>query len=355
MLKVVVSTFGAMLIVATLAPLSRSQRWWIRVLDFPRLQIVVGLALVLIAVPISHHLSSYFDQALLAALAGCLGYQVSKILPYTRLTAPAVHSGRCHGDASVRLLIANVLMDNRRADDFIAIIRANDPDLVIAVETDDWWDQKLLALDADYRFSVKHPLNNTYGMHLFSKLHIDAPQIRFLVEDDVPSIYAAVRLRSGDCIDLYCVHPRPPRPKQDTEQRDAEIVLVAREVKAAGRPAIVAGDFDDVAWSHTTRLFQRLSGTLDPRVGRGMFSTFNAKYPLFRWPLDHIFHGEAFTLAELKRLSFFGSDHFPVFAMLCYQPQAAAHQTAPEAAESDQKEAEEKIGAVHNANLKRVP
>jgi endonuclease/exonuclease/phosphatase (EEP) superfamily protein YafD len=180
-------------------------------------------------------------------------------------------------------------------------------------------------------------------MHLLSKLPLNAPVARFLVEDDVPSIYAAVQLRSGDWIDLYCVHPRPPKPNQDTEQRDAEILLVAKEVKAKGRPAIVAGDFNDVAWSHTTRLFQRISGTLDPRVGRGMFSTFNANYPFIRWPLDHVFHSETFTLGELRRLSFIGSDHFSVFAVLCYEPQAPAQQKAPVAAESDRQEAKERI------------
>lgn len=332
-----------MLILSTLAPISGSQKWWIRVWDFPRLQIVAALGLVLIAFPFSHDLASQYDLAFLAALAGCLIYQAFTILPYTPFMAATVHSSRSHDATCVRLLIGNVLMDNRRADDFIAAVRENDPDLVIAVETDDWWDEKLLPLDANYPFSVKHPLNNTYGIHLFSKLQLNSPVVRFLVEDDVPSVYAAVQLRSGDWIDLYCVHPRPPKPKQDTEHRDAEILLVAKEVKANGRPAIVAGDFNDVAWSHTTRLFQRISGTLDPRVGRGMFSTFNAKYPFIRWPLDHVFHSETFTLGELRRLSFIGSDHFPVFAVLCYEPQAFAEQKAPAAVERDQQEAKERI------------
>jgi hypothetical protein len=74
-----------------------------------------------------------------------------------------------------------------------------------------------------------------------------------------------------------------------------------------------------------------------------MFNTFNAKYPLLRWPLDHIFHAETFALGELRRLSFIGSDHFPIFAVLCYRPKASAQQKAPVAGESDQQEAEERI------------
>jgi hypothetical protein len=105
--------------------------------------------------------------------------------------------------------------------------------------------------------------------------------------------------------------------------------VIAREVKARGGPAIVAGDFNDVAWSHTSRLMQRTGGLLDPRVGRGLYNTFDATLPLLRYPLDHIFHTEHFTLAELRRLPFIGSDHFPMSATLCYEPQAIQPQGVP--------------------------
>ena len=148
-------------------------------------------------------------------------------------------------------------------------------------------------------------------MHFFSKLELSAADVRFLVEEDVPSIRADVRLRSGDMIEFNGIHPRRRSLEQDTEERDAELLIVGRQVEAGARPAIVAGDLNDVAWSHTTQLFQRISGMIDPRRGRGMFSTFHARYPMLRWPLDHVLHENTFTLVRLQRLRNIGCGSLP--------------------------------------------
>ena len=59
-----------------------------------------------------------------------------------------------------------------------------------------------------------------------------------------------------------------------------------------------------------------MSGLLDPRIGRGLFNTFDAGNPIFRFPLDHVFHSSHFRLFRLCRLPKVGSDHFPVLVEL---------------------------------------
>lgn len=127
--------------------------------------------------------------------------------------------------------------------------------------------------------------------------------------------------------------------------RDAELLAVAKEVKELGdEPVIVAGDFNDVAWSHTTHLFQRTGGLLDPRVGRGLFNSFDTRSLLLRYPLDHVFATRHFLVVELRRLPNVGSDHFPMLAVFDYDPGSVPNEE-PQPEEGDRQEAEQAIEA----------
>jgi endonuclease/exonuclease/phosphatase family metal-dependent hydrolase len=78
--------------------------------------------------------------------------------------------------------------------------------------------------------------------------------------------------------------------------------MVGPQAKASCYAPIVAGDMNDVGWSQTTPLFQKVSGLLDPRSGRGLYATFHANYPFLRFPLDHLFHAAEFRLRRMEVL-----------------------------------------------------
>jgi endonuclease/exonuclease/phosphatase (EEP) superfamily protein YafD len=343
--QLLVSGLAALCIVMTIVPFHKDETWWVRACDFPRSQIAALIVATLAALAAFLELSG-FNLALAFVLLLCLGAQLAVILPYTPLWPTEVRKAEMPAaPRTLSLLIVNVLMDNRAVDRLAEIISSNDPDIVLAVETDDWWCGRLQEALPGHPFQITHPLPNTYGMTLLSRLELIGPEVRSLLKPDVPSILTRVRLRSGDVVTLYGLHPEPPAPGEaDTSlPRDAELVLAGREIAERGAPTIVAGDFNDVAWSHTSRLFRRISRLLDPRIGRGMYNTFHAGYLLLRWPLDHVFVGDAFVLRRMARLPGFGSDHFPIYIALDYAPAAGAEQEAPEADADDHAEARDKI------------
>lgn len=347
MLKGLTIVLAAIAVLATAMSFLRRPEWWIRAFDFPRLQLAALGVLALILYAFVPQYEPY-DVALIVLTALAVAWQCWRILPYTPLYKKQVlDARRASEDDTISVVVANVLTPNRQAERLLEILRQANPDVIMTVETDRWWQEQLAPLEQDYPFNLKCPLDNLYGMHLYSRLQLENAEIRFLVEDDIPSMHARVRMRNGHWLELHCVHPTPPSPTEnDTSvERDAELLVVGRDLPQDNPSVIVAGDLNDVAWSRTTNLFQKISCLLDPRIGRGLMSTFHAKYWFLRWPLDHLFHSDDFTLVSMRRLPKFGSDHFPIHVVLHHEPPAEAEQEAPVADAEDRDVAESLIEA----------
>lgn len=344
------------LILATLLPIIRKDDWWLRVFEFPRLQLaILCCLLVLSAWLIIEQKNILFVSVCLLLIASAI-YQFVKIIPYTSfypqqmLAADAGIRGQ-----SLKLMISNVLMSNKNIDGLANLVNQHQPDILLVVESDKKWYQGLNS-KLNFKFDVAEPLENTYGMLLYSNFELKNSRVEYLFENDVPSIHTEVHLSDENKLVLHCLHPKPPAPQEseDTTERDAELLTVGKRVQKQNLPTLVAGDLNDVAWSYTTRLFQKISGLLDPRIGRGMFNTFHAKIFFLRFPLDHAFASEHFTLINLKRLPGFGSDHFPMLIELILNDRNKNMQDVPEADIGDRIEAKEKIEKAQNGNSKEI-
>jgi endonuclease/exonuclease/phosphatase (EEP) superfamily protein YafD len=137
-MNIVVLGLTGLVALCTTLPLIRTGRWWIRALDFFRLQMATmalltcGLILVVIN-------ESFLRLWLLLVLGGCLIFHGYRLYPYTLLSAlqvlPATQTDPAY---HVSLLVANVQMDNHQSDRFIATVCAAKPDVICLLETDQW-------------------------------------------------------------------------------------------------------------------------------------------------------------------------------------------------------------------------
>ncbi len=321
----------------------RSYQWWIRGWDFPRAQLASLGALLLFG---GWLLAPEGRLLLGILLVPSIVWQLVRIYPYTPLAPKEVRFVKdAPQDACFKALAFNVLEDNRRYERASRMLEREDPDIVLLLETDRQWVEALEPFISRYPHRLDCPLDNKYGLTFATRLNVVDSEIRFIADDCTPSIFARLRTRDGQEFLYMGLHPRPPVPGQDSEERDAEIAIAARYAKSQNLPTLTMGDFNDVAWSHTSHLFKRLGSYMDPRVGRGPYSTFPAGIPFLRWPLDHLYMSPDFVVLDLRVLEKLGSDHLPLIAHLALIPDEArrANGTPPEADGEDQEEADEII------------
>lgn len=328
-LRRILQGFAIVAIILTLTPIIPIDAWWIRMFDFPHIQLTIITLAALTLFFIKFNVRKKRDYFLVISLIGCLLLQAKRILPYT-FVAPLEMGDFSDIDApEFSIFTANVLQTNTSYEKLESEIESRNPNLIVLTETNALWKNEMeLRISAKYPHSILVPQDDTYGMLLYSQFPIINSSVENLTIDTVPSIHAQIILPSLDTIQVYAIHPPPPVPQHAKSSlgRDAEMMQIALLTKASKHPVLVLGDFNDVAWSESTYLFQRVSGLLDLRKGRGMYNTYNADNFLLRWPLDHIFASPQFSHIKMELVPDIDSDHFPIYAKFSFEPEREKEQ-----------------------------
>ena len=329
---------AALACLVTLLSTIRSNQGWIRVLDFPRLLELIAIGVIALGCALFLRRQHWL---LAVALALAAAWQAWRLWPYTPIAPAEMAEAERASDprSCFSLLGLNVLQSNRDYAATIATIDREQPDILLLMETDDRWARALAPVLARYPHRLLRPIGNTYGMIFATRLPAQGAKVVNITEQDTPTIYARLATRGGQPFDYVGLHPRPPRPTQDTGRRDAKIERAAIAIAGDRVPALAMGDFNDVAWSHTTQLFKRVGGFLDPRVGRGSYPTFPASHVAVGWPLDQLFVTPGFTFRRVKVLENVGSDHRPLAAEMCLTDAGAKADAASRAAYTNAREA----------------
>lgn len=347
-LKPFLQGFGILAVIITLIPLIAADFWWIRMFDYPHIELTL-LTLTAIAVYFFRfEIRSWRDYTFMAVLVGCFIYQFAKIYPYTPFAPYDVGkpTENVNKETGFVLLTSNVLQKNEETDLLIEEMKMLNPDVIVFTETNTNWEQAIKkGIGSDYPYKIEVPLDNTYGMLLYSRLKLNNSHVRYIVDDSIPSIRTEIELRSGDMIQLHAIHPTPPMPQHNpsSSDRDAEMMKTAFEARDSEIPVVVIGDFNDVAWSNTTSLFQSVGELLDVRKGRSFYNTFDATSFIMRWSLDHIFVSEEFRVKKIAIGDDIKSDHFPFYAELYLQKELAAEQKPEPATAEEIREAKQQI------------
>ncbi len=300
---------GAALVLFTLLPLRKTHAWWVRGCDFPRLHICLAALATLLTTGLLAPIGWGVLGLILLAVAV---FQGAQILPYTPLYPTEIPLSDGTGKPTFKILSANVLKENTDHDSLAKLIQSEQPDVLFLMETDPDWIARLRPILDSYKTVQSEPRDDHYGMVLASNL--DATAINFvdLANGDTPAAFATLTAPNGQGFNFVGLHPRPPLPGDDTHARDAQIRKSATIAHHLKQPVICMGDFNDVAWSRTSKTFKKIGNYRDPRIGRGMFPSFDVNHPVMRFPIDQVYVTDGIKLAHFGRGPDIGSDHFPM-------------------------------------------
>jgi endonuclease/exonuclease/phosphatase (EEP) superfamily protein YafD len=173
--RIALGVFSLVLCFGTAVPLFRSVAWWVRIFDFPRIQIAALIGLTLAGYVALHFFGELrtWEYALAALLGLGLVWQIFSIAPYTTFYRPDMAESRAASDFNrISLLVYNVLHDNREVESLRKLIRDNAPDVILLSEATQWWLEQLDGLEDDYPYTLLHPQENEYGLLLYSRLEL---------------------------------------------------------------------------------------------------------------------------------------------------------------------------------------
>ena len=306
-----------LMLIAVLVSLIPTDAWFVRTVDLVREPMAYLAAILLV---IALFIKASVRWATVLSLGLVIVINVWRIWPYSGLAATqlslADSAPRAEGQCFTALS-ANVKVKNEQYAMLADQLRRYDPDVLFLMETDAEWIEQLEPVISQYSHVQRHPQPEAFGLVFATRLPVLKSNVVENTYRDTPTLYATLQPEGSQPVEFIGLHPKPPLPGWDTEERDENIVNAGVQTPDRLPDALVMGDFNDVPWSSTTEKFRETGNWRDPRIGRGTYPTFPSDYRIVGWPLDQLMLKGDLDLVSFEVLPDNGSDHRAMLAHLC--------------------------------------
>lgn len=214
---------------------------------------------------------------------------------------------------TVRVLSANVKIDNPTEDRAASALLAVDADVLVVVELTPHFITELRSHGAyqQYPNRVERPQPwDGRGIGIYSKLPMTAIDAIDLDGRQAPG--ARLTLADGTTVNVYGVHTVAPyEPLREGRWRD-NLTALADRIAELPKPFVLAGDFNATRWHPPfTTLLDAGVRDAHEQTGNGLSFSWPADRgllpPLFR--LDHALLSDGVTATALHEVTIPGSDH----------------------------------------------
>jgi hypothetical protein len=130
-LKPILQTVGITAVTFTLLPLLAADYWWIRMFDYPHIQLTILTLVALITYFMRFEIKRWQDYVFVTVLIGCFIFQYIKIHPYTPYAAYEVlNNTHQEKRKTIKLYTSNVLQTNEEYQLLINDYKERDTDIL---------------------------------------------------------------------------------------------------------------------------------------------------------------------------------------------------------------------------------
>ena len=212
----------------------------------------------------------------------------------------------------LRVVVCNIDYEHPDAARTARAVADLEPDLIVLSEVSD---ARLAPFLAEFPafHSIAVPREGVFGIAILSRYPLlggTAPHS----PPWSPILEGQLKL-AGHEVRIAALHTSIPMNSSMTRSRDQMLDDSARALEAAGKPALMLGDFNATPWSRELqRIFRR--GALRELPGMRLIGTYPSTLGRFGLPIDHILTTSEWRIRAVRRLPSAGADHRLLFAEL---------------------------------------
>lgn len=229
----------------------------------------------------------------------------------------------------LRVLVANVQLDNVEYGRLAEWIGRERPDLVALIEFTPDWRTGLEDVRRAYPYRVESP-TGADGLALWSRRPLRSGGPIRASAEGWPALPAELDF-AGRPLRVWVVHPSPPVWRRGRFVGFPELDALGAWIGREAGPRLVVGDLNTTEASPHFAEFLRLTGLRDSRRGFGPQPSWPAGLP-YRIALDHALVSPELAVVDRRLGPRIGSDHLPFVVVLA--PAAASRTSAASASQA---------------------
>ena len=238
---------------------------------------------------------------------------LASLRPMLPFFLPHASSQVAPGALPLTILYANVETDGGDPAQFLTYVREYKPDLIGLLEVGERW-KAGFALPPEYGHAHEIVREDNFGLGLYSRFPFTLQDTGFFERDLPPILMVNVDLPHGKTVSATLLHAFPPLSAPALRRNTLLLRRTSVILRHVPGPVLVMADLNATPASPFYGRLANNAELADVFFGRGWRSTWNAKKPWLRVPIDHVMYKGGLTLTDARVLPAFGSDHYAILA-----------------------------------------